>query len=268
MARKIFLDHEVYLKEMRRHVSASDWNPDKERPIVELVDDLLERYVLNWPETSAVEQARLIRLIDHLNASLSVILPETYPFSSYDDQPFEDEKSCLAWLRGDQPHEVSPEGLVPSVRDWQVHNLWNVLVDAEAQLSSLYSVDKAWDDHWAPLPDTASRVPRPVLALIHGLCVIWHSQVDSRLSPATKNPNPDNPLLRFLDKILEAAMGERRPSKTTVNLQVYNNIGPAIRREAARREVESLHHDDASPMDIEAPFSDVEVHPHGLRAIK
>ena len=127
------------------------------------------------------------------------------------------------------------------MNNWKARSLWNVRQELDAELGDLIAWDKArWKQHWSRPPETTSRLPTDLQEMIFDFCQAWHDFVGPDLGLPRRDPNPSNPLLRFLDCCLKKALDEQRPAARTVLQLVHDHIRPAIRDddEAKRREEE------------------------------
>lgn len=251
-------DPESFLCHARK---AAPINAAAAETIGQLVAESVSRFLENWDEAFGTEDARLTRIIDHLDAALAAIVAEEWTFRPDDEEddscaPFHDEQSALAWLRGDgeSGDAGEPGDYLDDDRDWLVRSVWNARKEVAAQHASLIGWDKArWKTHWTRPPATTSRLPEPLQELIFDLARIWHDHVDRDLGLPRRDPDPDNPLLRFIDAGLSLALGERRPKKSQLLQFVADHARPAIRKqqqdeEASREELRELREEvDSDP---------------------
>ncbi|MHA6644579.1 hypothetical protein [Mesorhizobium sp. A623] len=201
--------------------------------ICDLVRESLGRYLENWDETFGRESTRLSGVIENLDRALAAIITDEWTFDPDDGYaPFHDEASAFAWLsgKGENPDVGEPGGYFERESNWTVRSLWNVRKEVETQYWDLVAWDKArWKLHWTRAPETTANLPSDLQELIHDLCQIWHDHVDEQLGLPRKDPNPDNPLLRFIDACLVVPLGDQRPPKKSVLDFVVKRIRPAIR---------------------------------------
>ncbi|MEK1886052.1 MAG: hypothetical protein AAAB35_00430 [Phyllobacterium sp.] len=220
-------------------------NKETEEVISDKVAHSLNRYLENWDEAFERESSRLKRIIDGLNTALAAILAKKWTFPDSDSMPFHDEASAFGWLsaKGAIPPYIGghedfilgdPDLLLEFERDWHTHNLWEVRKDFEQQHRDLleFHASRA-KDHPSRQPTSAARLPADIQELIHDLCQIWHDHVDSQLRLPRKDPQPNNPLLRFIDECLTIALGNQRPAKKTLLDFILKRSRHAIRRRDA-----------------------------------
>jgi hypothetical protein len=224
-----------------RGASRKEVGPCWERKVTRLVSEAIKSFTDDWPAYFEQQDDRLSRIIHHLDSALAAMLA-TYRFAEDDEfAPFQDEASALSWLEGNggNPNAGKPEDFIARRSEWALRNVWLAKVEAVEELMNLYAWDENRDDvARIPKLQTRSYLDLPLQQLITQLCWIWRDHVDEALGLPRRDPNPDNPLLRYLDAVLEIAMGERRPAKKTLLTFVADWVKPAIRRAAAEYEQE------------------------------
>lgn len=235
---------------MRHARKAAPVTKEAEDTICSLVEQSINRYLENVEEFFNNESSRLRRIIEGLNRSLAAIVAKEWTFDQDDEfVPFRDEVSAFAWLSadGEQPTYIGgSEDFVVSgrdeffqlQRDWNIRSLWIVRKEYETKYWDLL----AWrefrgKDHWNRPPETSARLPADLQGLIHDLCQIWHDHVDARIRLPRKDPDPQNPVLRFIDECLSGALGDERPAMKTVLDFVSKHCRPLIRRKDAKIEI-------------------------------
>ncbi|ESY85799.1 hypothetical protein X739_16075 [Mesorhizobium sp. LNHC220B00] len=203
--------------------------------LVELVSLAIDRYLDGWGQFYDEESSRLSRILEHVDRALAAVLVNAWSFHRDDEfAPFIDETGAYAWLQGEGPNADNPEpdGHFDHENNWKVRSLWDVRRQIDAELGDLMAWDRArWKQHWSSPPMTTSRLPVNLQEMIFDFCQVWHDVVDDKLGLPRRDPNPANPLLRFVDYCLSVALGDRRPTPETVLDLITKHIRPAIRAE-------------------------------------
>ncbi|MGD9740738.1 MAG: hypothetical protein AB7O56_03465 [Bauldia sp.] len=247
-------------EEMIRHAreAKGDLSPEAIDRIGELLQESLNQYVDERNLQLAQDWDVLPRTLEHLQRALAALIASRWTFDSDDElAPFDDEEGAFQWLSGNGQNEDAgePGPFFEDSSRWDERTLWSLIADGNRRLGDLVAFEKGlWKHHWSRPVRTPSRLPWPVQKLIFDLCQIWHDHVSPRLGLPRRDPNPDNPLLRFVDTGLSLALAEGRPAKDTVLNVISKFIRPAILQRAA---------DDGSPMrvdlqDDENPFGRVD----------
>ncbi|MBZ9954312.1 MULTISPECIES: hypothetical protein [unclassified Mesorhizobium] len=219
------VEAQTFLRHARQ---AAALTTEQEETISGLVEDAINQYQENWRSAVNEECSRLERILDGLCAALAPIIAEGWKFADGLPAPFHDEASAYRWLKaeGEQPAWVGGDVFPAPERDehfalyggdWMTTGLWERYKKIHSQLSDLHAYgDFRSKDHWAKPPAPGSRMPLIVQELIHGLCQVWHDHTDARLGLPRRDPDPENPLLRFVDACLAIAIGDDRPGKATL----------------------------------------------------
>lgn len=206
-----------------------------ENRIIEMVIEIIRTFLENWDEYYSNESQRLLRIEDHIHRALAGLIADRYQWEGVDEEyiPFEDEEGAYRWLggHGDKPDAGDPDGILDDENDWEIRSLWNVAKSIRRECSGIEGAAEAHEDYQWRTPDTPSRLPYFQMELISHFCRIWHGQVDSQLGLPRKDPNPDNPLLRFVDAGMMVCLGDKRPHKKTVLQMIAKHIKPAIQKE-------------------------------------
>ena len=226
-------DAESFLAPARE---AADISLETEVRITEQVRDVVEKHLDGWRENYSSEYERLDKVINLLDHSLAAILVTEWNIIDWEFPPFFDEKSAFHWLQGNRDgideEVVEPcEGL-DSIDQWSIRSIWLVRKDYETQLINLVDCDHARaKDTWIGTWKTGSTLPHDMQDLIVALSRIWLSSVFSELKLGQRNPNTDNPLLRFIDSCLKIAVGENRPEKKTLHTFIQDHLRPKLKIE-------------------------------------
>ncbi|WP_027154435.1 hypothetical protein [Mesorhizobium sp. WSM2561] len=233
-------------------------DPQAQDHLVELVTLALDRFLDGWQEFYDEESSRLSRVLEHVDRALAAVLVKAWSFHDDEFAPFTDEAGAYAWLQGEGPNSDDPEpyGHFDRENNWTVRSLWDVRCQIDAELGDLMAWDKArWKHHWSRPPETTSRLPANLQEMIFDFCQVWHDVVDDNLGLPRRDPNPTNPLLRFVDYCLSIALGDQRPASKTVLQLIADHIRPAIHADDGRRRKEGRAEFN---VDSEVPPSDWE----------
>jgi hypothetical protein len=218
---------------------------EQEETICGLVEDAINHYREDWRYAVGKECARLERILDALCAALAPIIAADWKFADGVPAPFDDEASAYRWLKaeGEQPVWVGGDVFPAPERDehfaiyggdWMTAGLWERYKKIHSQLSNFGAYgDFRSKDHWAQPPTPGSRLPLLAQEAVHGLCLVWHDHVDTRLGLPRRDPTPDNPLLRFVDACLSIATGGNRPGKATLLDFIARRSRTEIREEGS-----------------------------------
>ncbi|RWG82871.1 MAG: hypothetical protein EOQ69_15140 [Mesorhizobium sp.] len=247
MNRSAQFNPETFLVHARK---AAPITRETEDTICSLVEESINRYLENVEEFFNSESGRLRRIVEGLSRSLAATIANKWTFDVDDESaPFHDEASAFAWLSPEREEPVSighyEDFIVPGrdeffqiESDWLIRSIWNVRKEYEAQYWNLLAwYDSRWKDHWNRPPGSPARLPTDLQGLIQDLCQIWHDHVDRGLRLPRKDPEPDSPLLRFIDVSLTVPLGDQRPAKKTVLDFVSKHCRPLIRRKDAKIEM-------------------------------
>ncbi|MEI9410859.1 hypothetical protein [Mesorhizobium salmacidum] len=202
--------------------------------LVDLVGLAIVRYHDGWGEFYDEESSRLSRALEHLDRALAAVLVKAWSFRDQEFAPFTDEAGAYAWLQGEGPNSDDPEpyGHFDRENNWKVRSLWEVRRQIDAELGDLMAWDRArWKQHWSSPPMTTSRLPVNLQEMIFDFCQVWHDVVDETLGLPRRDPNPTNPLFRFVDYCLSIALGDQRPAPKTVLQLISRHLRPAIEAE-------------------------------------
>ena len=210
--------------------------------LVELVSLAIDRYLDGWGEFYTQESARLFRVQEHIDRALAAIIVDAWTLDEDDEfRPFHDEAGCYAWLQGEGENSNNSVADLSTSNNWKIRSLWNVRQETDTEIGNLDAWDKArWKHHWTRPPETTSRLPTTLQEMIFDLCQAWHDLIDEKLGLPRRDPNPNNPLLRYIDYCLTIALGEQRPAPKTVLQLVHDHIRPAIHAQAE----EDRRHDE------------------------
>ncbi|CAN7173725.1 hypothetical protein [Mesorhizobium caraganae] len=235
--------------------------PSEEDALIELIQLAVDRFLDGWSEYYSTESESLTRALEHIDRVLASVLVKSWSFHDDDDfWAFRTEDEAFAWLQGEGPNAEckEPDGHFDRSNNWKIRSLWDVRSDIVAEIGDLMSWDKArWKLHWTRPPSTTSQLPTDLQEMIYDFCQVWHDHIDPSLGLPRRDPNPSNPLIRFIDSCLKAPLGDQRPAPKTVLQLVHDHIRPAIREydEARVQAAEARH-----PMEPEA-LGDVDSDP-------
>ena len=236
MSEREFAQNEKFLRHAR---SAAHLSETAEKTISELTLEALREYLDNWNDWFFAERERRTEILSSLNATLAKVLCHLYDVDADDDWAlFHGEEGALKWLTRDgHMAEGELDDYVGHSKHWMVRGLWNIRLGIEAEIHDLDNWERAYSKNQLlpGSPQTRSRLPGNLQDLIYQLCRIWYDQVDKQLGLPRRSPNPDNPLLRFIDVCLAIVHGDRRPPKKTVLQLVQRFLRPAIFEEARAR---------------------------------
>ncbi|UVC12837.1 hypothetical protein [Mesorhizobium onobrychidis] len=203
--------------------------------LVDLITLAINRFLEGWEEFYSAENARLFRIQEHVDQALAALIVKAWRFHDDDDyRPFTDEAGAYAWLQGEgeNPDAGDPGEYFARSNNWKMRSLWDVRQEIEAEILDLSSWDEARHDaHWTRAPETSSRLPTKLQEMTHDFCQAWHDIVDEKLGLPRRDPNPTNPLLRFIDYCLSIPLGDQRPAPKTILQLVHDHIRPAIHAE-------------------------------------
>ncbi|MER8453099.1 hypothetical protein NKG60_24445 [Mesorhizobium sp. M1428] len=232
--------------------------------MIELIELAIERFLDGWSESYSAEYDRLSRALEHIDRALASILIKSWSFHDEDDLwAFRTEGEAYAWLQGEGPNAECPEpdGHFDRSNNWKIRSLWDVRCDISAEFGDLMSWDKArWKLHWTRPPSTTSRLPTDLQEMIYDFCQVWHDYVDPSLGLPRRNPNPSNPLIRFIDCCLKVPLGDQRPAPKTLLQLVQDHIRPVIREHDDRARQAEAAEEGRHPAKFE-PFGDVDLDP-------
>jgi hypothetical protein len=213
-----------------------DLSTAAEDKIVELAIETINRFLENWDEYYKTESQRLLRVQEHIHRAIAGLIADRYQWEGDGEEyiPFSDEDGAYRWLEGDgdNPEADKPSDYLDQENDWEIRSLWDVAKSIDRQWSELDSWDEVREnEHWNVTPKSPSRLPPYQMELISHFSRIWHDHVDMQLGLPRKDPNPDNPLLRFVDAGMAICLGEKRPLKKTILQMVAKHIKPALLKE-------------------------------------
>ncbi|GLQ78076.1 hypothetical protein GCM10007881_15920 [Mesorhizobium huakuii] len=229
--------------------------------LVDLITLAIDRFLDGWRGFYNDESSRLYRAQEHLDRALAAVLVKEWTLHGDEFAPFTDEAGAYAWLQGEGPNADDPEpnGHFDRSNNWRVRSLWDVRCDIEAELNDLMAWDKArWKHHWSRPPSTTSRLPVSLQEMIFDFCQVWHDLVDEKLGLPRRDPNPTNPLLRFIDYCLSIALGDQRPAAKTILQLIHDHIRPEIH---AADEDNRRQEEQRKTSDVE--FTNVDLDPFG-----
>jgi hypothetical protein len=254
----------VHARSKKETLSAAD-----ENRIIELVIEIINKFLENWDEYYSNESRRLLKIEEHILRALAGLIVDRYQWEGDAEEyiPFEDEEGAYRWLsgNGDNPNNDDPHSYLDDESDWEIRSLWDVAKSIDREWSGLEGWAEARTDeeyHQWGIPETPSRLPYFKMELISHFCRIWHDQVDAQLGLPRKDPNPDNPLLRFIDAGMAVCLGDKRPHKKTVLQMIAKYIKPAIQQEDKEEVLRQKEEDErreqwaADGVDFDPMFED------------
>ncbi|PAP92163.1 hypothetical protein CIT31_29855 [Mesorhizobium wenxiniae] len=199
---------------------------------------LVQSIECGWYSSAVQAEAKKL---EYLERALAAHIARHW---NLDDElaPFTDEESAFEWLGGgDDLNSEVGDYLGGSDRYFE-RTMWHLLSETWEWLNSAIQAEKIVErEHWNRGIESRSRLPEHIFNFIRDICVIWSRFVDPDLGLPRRDPDPDNPLIRFVRLPLEKLLGEHCPPNKTLHTAIIDHIRPValeIVHSAKEREVE------------------------------
>ena len=192
----------------------------------------VEFFQNNWKSVTDTEHSRIHTIIESLDKALSFMISDDWLDYELEDPPFVDQESAFLWL---QNFYYETDNWFSRETNWAIRSIWIIRLDLVRQLEDLQSIyEVRMEDQDAVfgtnMEFNSSRISMPYQIYIRSLCSVWYD-LTGEIGLPSRDPEPDNPLLRFIDKLLEHSSKSIWPSKKSVLNFVAKYVRPSLRKE-------------------------------------